>query len=197
VSESTLTTAVVAAIAVGVFAALALLARGGELDNRDWQVIGTAATSLFCGGAALTALRLGAPTAFAAAVPLAALALLAAEIWSLGLWDDSETDVKAILTSLASTLAVLLVTSLQLQLPHGVGAVRRLHLAVSALILVTTLYGLVLLWSWDPSFFDGGTGRNVDNTAQRVLVASVVLSVGAYLATPFVALRIYRRGGRP
>jgi hypothetical protein len=197
VSESTLTTAVLALIAVGALAALTITARGGELEERDWQVIGTLAAALFCGSAALTTLRVGAPAAFAAAIPVAALALLAAEIWKQGLWDDSETDAKAILTALASTLAVLLVTSLQLQLPRGVEAVRRLHLAVSALIAVTTLYGLVLLWSWDPAFFDGRTGRNVDNAAQRVLVALVVLSVAAYLAAPFVALRIYRRGRQP
>lgn len=196
-NESIVTTAVLTVIAVGFAAALAVTARGGELDDRDWQVLGTVAAALLCGGAALAALRLGAPIAFAAAVPLTALGLLAAEIWTKGLSDDFENDAKAILTALASTLAVLLVTSLRLHLPRGVEAVRRLHLAVSALILVTTVYALALLWSWDPAFFDGGTGENVANAAQRVLVALFILSTAAYLAAPFVALRIYRRGGPP
>jgi hypothetical protein len=59
------------------------------------------------------------------------------------------------------------------------------------------LFGLVLLWSWDASFFDSGwEPENVANVARRVLLALGALSVIGYLATPLLArLLPPERGG--
>ena len=64
--------------------------------------------------------------------------------------------------------------------------------------VVTTFYGLILLWSWDASFGNGGgANENVADAPQRVLLALFSLSVIAYLATPLIARALPERDGSP
>jgi hypothetical protein len=59
-------------------------------------------------------------------------------------------------------------------------------------------YGLILLWSWDASFGNGGgANENVADAPQRVLLALFSLSVIAYLATPLIARALPERDGSP
>ena len=181
----------VALLALCALVSLIVIARGGELEDTDWKLLGTLVAGLFCGSAALTALRFAIPYRVLAAVPLGAFALLAIAVWSDEVWDErAETMAKAVLSSLALTLAVLLIASLRLQTPFTSAQVWIAFIAVSGVIAVTTLLALGLLWSWNAPFIDdaGGSerGENVANIAQRILLALVTLSVLAYLALPLV-----------
>ncbi len=183
------TAAAVGALALAALAALAVIARGGEVDETDWRLVGTLLAALFCGSGAMTALRFQLPYRFVTAVPLAAFAFLAIALWSERVWGNhAETVAKGVLSAVALTLAVLLVASLRLQTPFTSAQVWLAYVAVSALIVVTTLLALALLWSWDAPFIDGGSGReeNVASVAQRGLLALFALSVLAYLALPLV-----------
>jgi hypothetical protein len=167
-----------------------VVARGGEMDEWDWRVLGTLAAALFCGSAALVALRFRIPYRAAAAAPVGALFFLSLAIWCEQLWDERfETIAKAVLSLLAVTLCVLLVGSLRLQTTFTDRRLTLVYLGVSTVMVVTTIYALVLLWSWDAPFFDEGgrASENLANAAQRVLFALFSLSVVGYLATPLLA----------
>lgn len=182
-------------LAVGALAALGVLARGGEVDDTDWRLLGTLGAALFCGSAALTALRFGMPYRATAALPIAAFAFLALALWSEALWDHGTENVaKAVLSSLTVTLAVLLIAALRLQTPFTNARVWLASISVSGLIAVTTMLALVLLWSWNAPFLDEGSGgsENVANVAQRILIALFALSVLSYLALPFAARMLTR-----
>lgn len=185
--------AAVAALAVLGLAwagAFVVIARGGEMDEWDWRVIGTLWAVLFCGSAALVALRFRIPYRAVAAAPVGALLFLALAIWSERLWEDRlETIAKVVVSVLAVTLCVLLVGSLRLQTSFADRRLTLVYLGASAVIILTTAYALIVLWSWDAPFFGNGGGgsENVANAAQRVLFALFSLSVLAYLATPLLA----------
>ena len=176
-----------AALGAGLLAALLVLARGGELTDTDWRLIGSLFAALYCGSAVLVAVALRGLWGVADLTGAAAVVLLVA-IWKDGIWDDTETLAKLVLTALAVTLAALLVGSLRLQIVFTRRLVWLAFLAVSAVIVLTLVVALVLLWSWNPpGFFDGGgEGENVANVAQRVLIALFALSVAGYLATPLL-----------
>ncbi len=180
--------AALAVLGAAVLAALAVILRGGEFDDTDWRLVGTLAAAILCGSAALTAVRFGRPLSPIALLPLAAFAFLAVAIWWERVWQsNAEWAAKGVVTAAAVTLAVLLVASLRLQTPITGRPAALLYLGVSTLILLTTVVGLVMLWSWDASFFNGGQSENVANVAQRALLALGTLSVLGYLATPLLA----------
>jgi hypothetical protein len=176
-------------LAAGALAAFGVILRGGEFDETDWRLVGTLAAALLCGSAALATLRFGLPVSLFAVLPLTAFAVLGVAIWSESVWESNRAGfAKLVISALAGTLAMLMVASLRLQTPIMGRPAARLYLGVSALILMTMLFGLVLLWSWDASFFNsGGEPENVANVAQRVLLALGALSVIGYLATPLLA----------
>ena len=93
-----------------------------------------------------------------------------------------------VLSSLAITLAVLLIASLRLQMPFTSAQVWLAFVSISALIAITTVFALLLLWSWDAPFVDGGSGgtENVANVAQRILLALFSQSVFSYLGLPLL-----------
>jgi hypothetical protein len=159
--------AVLAVLGAGSLVALGVILRGGEFGETDWRLVGMLAAALLCGSAALAALRFGPPVAWVALLPLAAFAFFALAILSERIWEwKPEPVAKGVLSAAAVTLAVLLVASLRLQTPITGRPAARLYLGVSALIVVTMLVALVLLWSWDATFS---------------------LSVLGYLATPLLA----------
>jgi hypothetical protein len=179
-----------AVLALAWAGAFVVIARGGEMDEWDWRVIGTLWAALFCGSAALVALRFRIPYRAAAAAPVGALLFVALAIWSERLWQDRfETIAKVVVSVLAVTLCVLLVGSLRLQTSFADRRLTLVYLGASALIAVTTAYALILLWSWNAPFFGdgGGESENLADAAQRVLFALFSLSVLAYLATPLLA----------
>jgi hypothetical protein len=176
-------------LALGALAALAVIARGGEFDDTDWRLVGTLLAALFCGSGALTALRFRIPYRVVAALPVAAFAFLVLALWSERLWQDRfETIAKVVLSSLAITLAVLLIASLRLQTPFTSAQVWLAFVSVSGLIAITTVFALLLLWSWNAPFVDGGNGgtENVADVAQRILLALFSLSVLSYLGLPLL-----------
>jgi hypothetical protein len=185
----TVALAALAGLGAAALAALVVILRGGEFDATDWRLVGTLAAALFCGSAALAAFRLGPPLWLVALLPLAAFVFLAVAIWSDRVWESRPEPVaKGVVSAAAVTLAVLMVVSLRLQTPITGRPAELLYLGESALISVTMLVALALLWSWDASFFDGGgEGENVTNAAQRTLLALFSLSVVGYLATPLLA----------
>jgi hypothetical protein len=182
-------TIVLSALALGAFAALAVIARGGEMSDTDWRLIGSLWTALFCGSAAFVALRFRIPYRAFAVAPVIAFVIVLVAIWSERIWyDNGEIVAKTVLSVLAATLCVLLVGSLRLQTAFVDRRLTLVYVAVAALMVVTTVYALLLLWSWDAPFVEGGVGRsdNVANAAQRVLIALFSLSVLGYLATPLL-----------
>jgi hypothetical protein len=189
-------------LAVGAVASVAVAARGGELDDTDWKAIGTLWAALLCGSAALGAVTvarrpgyLGVAVA-GTAIGVASFAFIALAIWNDSLWaDDPERLLKGVATALLASLTTLLVVSLRFQAPWTTRATALASLAVSALIVLTTIYALVLLWSWDAPFFDGGSGGgDVANVPQRILLVLFALSVLGYLALPLVARLMPPRG---
>jgi hypothetical protein len=183
-------TVALVALALGALAALGVIARGGEMSETDWRLIGTLWTVLFCGSATLVALRFRIPYRAFAVAPGLAFAVVVVAIWSDRIWDgDAEIVAKTVLSVLAATLCLLLVGSLRLQTAFVDRRVTLVYLAVAALLVVTTVYALLLLWAWNAPFVEGGVGgtENVANAAQRVLFALFSLSVLAYLATPLLS----------
>jgi hypothetical protein len=187
-------------LALGGLAALAVIARGGEFDETDWRLVGTLGAALFCGSGAVTALRFRIPYRVVAALPVAAFAFLVLALWSEELWEGrGETIAKAVLSVLAVTLAVLLIASLRLQTPFTSAQVWFAFVSVSALIVITTVLALVLLWSWNAPFIDGGGNggtENVANVAQRILLALFSLSVVSYLGLPLLTRLLTPRDDR-
>jgi hypothetical protein len=180
---------VLGALVLGALAALRVIARGGEMSETDWRVIGTLWAALFCGSAALVALRFRLPYRAVAVAPAVAFLVVIVAIWSDRIWDgDAEIVAKVVLSVLAITLCVLLVGSLRLQTAFIDRRLTFVYFAVAALLVVTTVYALLLLWAWNAPFVEGGVGasENVANAAQRVLFALFSLSVLGYLATPLL-----------
>jgi hypothetical protein len=178
------------AIGLGALAALGVIARGGEMSETDWRLIGSLWSVLFCGSATLVALRFRIPYRAFAAAPVIAFVVVMVAIWSERIWDgNAEVVAKAVLSVLAATLCVLLVGSLRLQTAFLDRRLTLAYVGVAALMVVTTVYALLLLWAWDAPFVEGGGGRseNVANAAQRVLFALFSLSVLGYLATPLLS----------
>lgn len=185
----TLALSLLGLLGTAALAGLGVVLRGGEFDDTDWRLVGTLAAALLCGSAALTALRFGLPVSLFAVLPLTAFVVLAVALWSEGVWESNQAGfAKLVISAVAGTFALLMVGSLRLQTPITGRPAARLYLGVSALILVTMLFGLALLWSWDASFIDGGgEPESVANVAQRALLALGTLSVIGYLATPLLA----------
>jgi hypothetical protein len=185
----TLALSLLVLLGTAALAGLGVVLRGGEFDDTDWRLVGTLAAALLCGSAALTALRFGLPVSLFAVLPLTAFVVLAVALWSDRVWESNQAGfAKLVISAVALTFALLMVGSLRLQTPITGRPTAWLYLGVSALILVTTLFGLALLWSWDAPFFDGGgEPESVANVAQRALLALGTLSVIGYLATPLLA----------
>jgi hypothetical protein len=177
------------ALALGALAALRVIARGGEVSETDWRLIGSLSAALFCGSAALVALRFRIPYRAFAVAPVIAFLVVQVAIWSERIWDgNAEIVAKTVLSLLAATLCVLLVGSLRLQAAFVDRRLTLVYVAVAVLMVVTTVYALLLLWAWDAPFVEGGVGtsENVANVAQRGLLALFSLSVLGYLATPLL-----------
>ena len=193
-----------AVVGIATLAALAVAIGTGEFDDREWKVVATVWAALLCGGAAGAGLRLilrrDLPIVGTACflIALASFIVFAVTIWNDGLWDDhAETLFKLCVSGLALVVAALVVASLRLQLEVGHPAVRIAYYVAAALATVTALVSVGLLWAWELQFFDGdGGGEELEDSAQRLLLALFTLSVGAYLATPLLQWALPRRDER-
>ena len=172
---------------VGIAAALG----GGEFDELQARVLGTAAAGLVAGGAALAGLfiverdvrqPLGWIVVGVAVVTFAALALA---IWWESGWDrHGERLGRVVLSAVALLLAAVVVGTLRRALGLELRPVHLAFWAVAGLVGVTAVFAVAAIWV--PSVDDvSGQTENVD-LAERSLVALFVAIVGSFLVLPLL-----------
>ena len=192
------------AIALGLAGVAAVLSvtRHEQLDEPHLRVAGAALAGLFCGGAALSALRLletrrrelVAAGAALAAVAVVTFVLVVIALWHEDLYDGEPWNFwRALVTGLALTLTGLVVAPLWLLVDIRPLVVRVPFLATCLAAGAAVVVGLVALWRWDP---DGETGSETRDLVLRTVIALFALAVAGVLAT-VAADRAQRARPRP
>ena len=191
------------AIGIATLAAVGVAIRTDQFDDPAWKTLATLWVALLCGGAAGAGLRLVERRDLTAvgwaglAIGVASFIVFAVVIWNENLWDENEDIiVKLLATSLALVVAALLVASLRPQLVLADRRMSIVYYVAAGVIAFTALTAVVLLWAWELPFLGGAGGQpseRAEDLALRLMLALFALSVGAYLATPFIERALTRR----